>query len=353
MKTIRIFLFALLAVTSFTLTSCEDEDDKPKGAYENGILVVNEGNFGRSNGTVSHINTSTGEVSSDLFGTMNNGRALGDVVQSVTVKGDLAYIVVNNDNRVEVVNANTFEASYTLSDLKMPRYFTTLGDKGYITEWVGYSASDKGRVSVVDLKAQTVTGSIVTDRGAECIVAAGGKLFVSNNFSNTVSVINPSTQQVVETLEVGQSPGFFVTDRENKLWVICGGGLDANYNPLNNGRLVRFDPSNYAILKTIELNTNVAAKLAINKAGNQLFYYKGKSVYRINITDTAAPAASLFTEPAAVSFYGIGIDPETDILYVGDGKGFQGNGTVFSYSAAGVAISNFAAGIGPNSFVFK
>lgn len=351
MKNVRIFLFALLAAMSFAIASCDDEDNTPKGAYEDGVFVVNEGNFLHADGSVTFINRSSGEVSDDLFGAVNAGRILGDVVQSMTVKGDLAYVVVNNSNKVEVVNANTFEASYTLSDLKLPRYFTTVGNKGYVTEWVSFV--DKGRVSVVDLDSHTVTGTIVTDYGAEGIVEANGKLFVSNNFTNTVSVINPATLQVVQTLEVGDSPGGFVKDSQNKLWVICGGGSDANYNPLNNGRLVQIDAATNTVNKTIELNTNVSDNVAINKAGNQLFYYKGKSIYRVNTTDTAAPSAPLLNETAAVSFYGIGIDPETDILYVADSKAFQGNGTVFTYSTAGSAKGTFTAGIGPNNFVFK
>jgi YVTN family beta-propeller protein len=353
MKNSRIFLFALLAAMLFTIASCDDEDNTPKGAYEDGVFVVNEGNFLHADGSVTFINRSSGEVTNDLFGAVNAGRALGDVVQSMTVAGDFAYVVVNNSNKMEVVNANTFEASYTLSDLKLPRYFTTIGNKGYITEWVGFSSGQKGRVSVVDLDSHTITSNVVTDAGAENIVEAGGKLFVSNNFTNTVSVINPSTLQVVQTLEVGDSPGAFVKDSQNKLWVICGGGSDANYNPLNNGRLVQIDVASNTVSKTIELNTNVSDNVAINKAGNQLFYFKGKSVYRINTTDTAAPSAPLLTEATAVSFYSIGIDPETDILYVADPKAFQANGTVYTYSTAGEARGTFSVGIGPNNFVFK
>lgn len=351
MKNMRVFLFALLAAMSFAVASCDDEDNKPKGAYADGVFVVNEGNFLHADGTVSYINRSSGEVTNDLFGVVNAGRALGDVVQSMTVAGDLAYVVVNNSNKVEVVNANTFEASYTLSGLKLPRYFTTVGNKGYVTEWVSFV--DKGRVSVVDLNSHTITGSVTTDYGAENIVEAGGKLFVSNNFTNTVSVIDPATLQVVQTLEVGDSPGNFVKDHQNKLWVICGGGSDANYDPLNNGRLVQIDVAAHTVTKTIELNANVSETVAINKAGNQLFYYKGKSVYRVNTTDAAGPSAPLLTEAAAVSFYGIGIDPETDILYVADAKAFQGNGTVYTYSTDGSARGTFTVGIAPNNFVFK
>jgi YVTN family beta-propeller protein len=351
MKNLKYYLLVVLAALSLTFSSCDDDDDKPKGEFQTGAFVVNEGNFSDADGSVSFINLSSGAVTQDLFGTINSGRALGDVVQSMTIDGDFAYVVVNNSNKMEVVNANTFEASYTVADLKLPRYFTTFNGKGYVTEWVNFV--DKGRVSIVDLQNHTVTGTIATDYGSENIIAASGKLYVSNNFTNTVSVIDPSSASVVKTIEVGDSPSDLVIDGQNKLWVACSGGYDQNFNPLNDGKLIQIDPSTNSILKTIELHINFAGRVAINKAGNQLFYYKGKSVYRINTTDTVAPTAALLTESTAVSLYGIGIDPKTDVLYLADSKAFVGNGTAFTYSTSGSALVKYTVGRGPNGFVFK
>ena len=142
-------------------------------------------------------------------------------------------------------------------------------------------------------------------------------------------------------------------DSQNKLWVACSGGYDANFNSLNDGKLVQIDAANNLVIKTIELGVNFAGKLAINKAGNQLFYYKGKSVYSVKTTDTAAPSSALLTESAAVSFYGIGIDPKTDVLYLSDSKAFSGNGTAFTYNTSGAALVKYTVGRGPNGFVFK
>jgi YVTN family beta-propeller protein len=351
MKSLKFFILAAVSALAFTFSSCDDDEKKPKGEFQAGIFVVNEGNFQDADGSVSFINPSSGEVTQDLFGTVNGGRALGDVVQFMTVEGDFAYIVVNNSNKMEVVDANTFVASYTIEDLKLPRYFTTFNGKGYVTEWVSFS--DPGRVSVVDLQSHTVTGTIVTDYGSEDIVAANGKLFVSNNFTNTVSVIDPVSTAVVKTIEVGNSPAEFVIDGQNKIWVACGGGYDQNFNPLNDGKLVQIDPASSTVMKTIPLGINFSGKLAINNTGNQLFYYKGKSVYRLGTADTAPPSSALITESDAVSFYGIGIDPKTDVLYLADAKAFSGNGTAFTYNTSGTAIGSHAVGRGPNGFVFN
>jgi len=357
MKNLRCYLLVLLAAFSFTFSSCDDDDDKLK-SYDDGIFVVNEGNFGDADGTISHIDED-GNVSQDLFGKANKKEALGDVVQSMVIDddADLAYIVINNDNKIEVANAHTFKSVHTITGLALPRYFTTFNGKGYVTEWVSFV--DVGRVSIIDLTDYTVEESITTDYGSENIIAHEGELYVSNNFSNTVSVIDPTTKEVIKTIEVGTAPGAFVVDEDNMLWVVCGGGTDSEWNPLNDGKLVQIDPSesddeeSNSVLKTIELNVNVTAKMAINKAKDKIYYYKGKSVYAMSIADTEAPAEALFTEATATSFYGIGIDPENDMLYLADSKAFVGNGAVYRYSLTGTFIDQLAVGRGPNSFVFE
>jgi hypothetical protein len=61
----------------------------------------------------------------------------------------------------------------------------------------------------------------------------------------------------------------------------------------------------------------------------------------------------LITDGSAVNFYGIGIDPETDLIYLGDSKNFVGNGAVYRYTTSGQFVDSKAAGRGPNGFVFK
>lgn len=351
MKKLKFYTLILVTIISISFSSCDDNDNQPKGKFEQGVFVINEGNFQDANGTISHISPDNA-VTQDLFGTVNNGLALGDVVQSMSINGEFAYIVVNNSNKLEVVDANTFEAQYTLKNVLLPRYFTSLEGTGYLTEWVSYS--EPGRVAVIDLQNHVVTESITTDFGAENIIAHQGKLYVSNNFTNTVSVIDPIGKAVIKTIEVGNSPGAFLVDKENMLWVICAGAFQGE-----DGELVQLDPAKSddeaanSVLKTVELNVNVSSKAAINKAKDKIFYYKGNSVYVLSISDVEAPASPLLTEARASSFYGIGIDPENDVLYMADTKSFAGNGTVYRYNLSGAAMDNFNVGVGPNSFEFR
>lgn len=342
----------VLVFFSVVITSCDNDDSGPKGQFANGVFVLNEGAFGSGNGTISHY-SSSGVVTQDLFGTVNNGKALGDVVQSMTIEDNTGYIIVNNDNKIEVVDAYTFTSQATIKDLALPRYMVIDDDRdlGYITEWVSFT--DPGRVRVINLKDNSLTTSITTESGAENLLLEDDLLYVSNNFTNTVSVIDTKTNAVIKTIEVAWAPGQLLEDAQDRIWVVCGGSWGGN-----DGALVQIDPSKSdepdaeSVVKTIELSMNISSKAVISNDGNDIFYFAGKSVYKVSSAATSAPASPFITESNAVNFYGIGIDPKSGVLYMGDDKGFTGSGVVYRYNADGTAIDNFTAGIGPNGFAF-
>lgn len=345
-KAIVLVLFFL------AVSSCDNDDNKPTGQFSDGMFVVNEGAFGSANGTISHYSPS-GVVTQDLFGLINNGKALGDVVQSMTMEGNTGYIVVNNSNRIEVVDTYTFASLATIGGLALPRYMAIDDDRdlGYVTEWVNFT--DPGRVTVINLTNNELMNSITTEGGAENLLLDDNLLYVSNSFTNTVSVIDTDKNEVIKTIEVAWSPGQLLEDADDRIWVVCGGTWSGN-----DGALVQIDPAKSdepeaeSVLKTIALDMNISTKAAISNDGRSVFYFAGTKVYKLPVTATSAPASPLITETNAANFYGIGIDPGTGVLYMGDDKGFTGSGTVFRYEQDGTASGNFSAGIGPNGFAF-
>lgn len=315
-----------------------------KGKYEQGVFILNEGNFGSANSSVAHFNLVTETAEGNIFN-KTTSTTLGDVAQSLYVSNDKAYVVVNNSNKVEVVNANTFELDFTI-EAALPRYFTISGDKGYLTEWVSFT--DPGRVSVINLSTGASETTITTGSGAENIIEANGNLYVSNNFQSDVSVIDPSTNSVVTTIDVRKSPGGFAVDANGTLWVICGGDFGGN-----NGAFYKINTSDNNVSGKIELEKNVPVKIAMNNAKNAIYYFSGNEVFKVNITDSEKPSSTFITEASAVSFYGIGVNPSNDNIYLGDSKGFQADGVVFRYTSDGTAIDSFNVGVGPNGFAFK
>jgi YVTN family beta-propeller protein len=346
----RIVALCFLVALSLFAASCNDDDNKPAGQYADGVFVVNEGKFQAGNGTVTHFSKNK-VATQDVFGLVNNGLALGDVVQSMVIDSNVGYIVVNNSNKMEVVDAGTFVRSGTVNGLALPRYVTVDDGFAYVTEWVSFV--DPGQVSIVDLKTNQVIDKITTEAGAENILKHDAFLYVSNSFTNTVSVIDIEHREVIKTITVAFSPGELLEDANGKIWVLCGGSYGDN-----NGALVQIDasksdkPNEQSVVKTIALGMNIGyPKATMNHDKESLFYFSGNKVYKFDVTASSAPADAIITE-ANANFYGIGIDHETNILYVADAKAFDNSGTVFRYEQSGSNIDNFTTGIGPSGFAF-
>ncbi len=348
-------VFALL-ILSLCLFSCDDDDSKPKGKYESGVIVVSEGGFGDANGTVTHYNPVSGEVEQNIFRNAA-GSFAGDVAQSITFHGDKGYLVLNGGNTVEVVDGNSFERLSTISNaaLDKPRYVEIINDKAYISVWGpyeegGYSLIDS-YVLVVDLSNNTVVEKIETDEGTDKLLYTGNYLFASNNNfggSSTVAVINPSNNTLVDQLQLASGPAGLVSDANGKVWVICTGVYGAT-----SGQLFRINPSNLNIEETIEIDLKVNGDLAVTPDKGSLIYNSGKDIYKISITATAAPTEPIFEASEVVTNYALNVDPGTGDIWIADALNYATEGKVYIYNASGALQSSFTTGISPTQIHFK
>lgn len=351
MKKLNNLLILTFAIfLSMVLVSCGDDDPQVINEFERGVFVVNEGNFGSGNGSVSHFNPASEEVKFNVFSQNNEDKPLGDVVQSMTLDGVTGYIVVNNSNKVEVVNYTTMVNHATIEGLSMPRYLTLGGNKGYISEWVEFDTT--GRVSVFNPGTSEVIKRIQVGFGAEYLLINDGNLYVSNTRENTISVIDLASEAVKDTITVSQAPGHMMKDANGKIWVICGGGFNEDWSPANNGALVKINPATNTVEETFEFGANVSTKMAVNPSKDIIYYAIGNAIFALDIASASLPANPLITNDDIVGFYGMGVHPVNGNIYLGDNQAFQSNGFVYRYQPDGTFIDSFDAGIGPNGFAF-
>lgn len=346
------FCFFLLFTLSILQACNDNEVPVPTGKYESGVFISNEGNFGRSNASVTFYNKQTQEVEHGIFEAVNK-RPLGDVLQNMYFHQGRGYLVLNGSNKLEVVHETSFQSVGVIEDeLANPRYFTASGNKGYLSNWGNFDESfqlDQSFVAVINLDNLAVIKKINTNEGTNHVALIGNKVFASNNFTNTLSIISTTTDEIEVTLELAPGPGNIVEDVNGDAWVICQGDFEGN-----NGKLFIIDPSTNSIVKEIGLGLNPSTHLVANKVGNKMYYASGKSIYELSIDATAAPSAALISNDNLVgNFYGLGIDPQTNILFTTDAVGFQGSGRVYRYELDGTQLDDFSAGIGPNGFVFQ
>jgi len=347
-----LLTFCLLLIITFQACKKSNETSPDTRDFSNCIFVSNEGPFNSGTGTISSKSFVSGKVEHEIF-QQENSRPLGNIVQSIEVYKDLAYIVVNNMNKIEVVDAKTFKSHATINDVVLPRYFLGISDnKAYVTSWDNV-------VAVIDLNSNTVIKQIPTATGPEKMIKVNNKVFVLNQggFStdSIISIIDCESDTILENLIVGQKPSGIRLDKNNNLWVLCSGfgwnGMpDENNTP---GKLTCLDIDNYSILKEFVFPSyeNHPEKLIINSEGDFLFYNYPGGIFRFNINDFELPATP-FIQSENI-FYSIAFDKINNRIYASDALDFVQNGNVFSYNALdGSLFDSFNVGIIPGSIYF-
>jgi YVTN family beta-propeller protein len=350
------FKLATICVASSLLFACENSENPtitPKGKYAEGVFILNEGQFGRANGSVSFYNRKNIDsvaFEGDIFRKANN-RTMGDVVQDLLVVNQKAFIVVNNSNKIEIVDAGNFKSLAPEIVLKSPRRAVSIGNKLYVTEWVGASfpatAVVNGQVSVIDINTYQVLKTITVGKLPDKMLIANGKLYVANSEENTVTVINTNNDIVETTLTVADRPNGLQQDANGNIWVLCG-GVPSWAGATTSAVLLRFSPNNPIIQTKFTFSSSGASNLAINHEKNTLFFSRGGAVFTMNITATNLPTIPLIRR----SFYGLGIDKDGTI-YGADALNYAVNGRMIRYNKNGVALDSATVGLVPNGFVFR
>lgn len=320
--------------------------------YTDGVFVLNEGGAGSGNASVSFISNSA--VTNNIFGIQNPGiPSLGDTAQSISFNGDYAYIILNISNTVKVVNRNTFAYVATISTgINNPRYMAFANGKGYVTNWGDGTATSGDYIAVIDLDTNTVESNIAMSSGVERIILVNEKLYVAHQggfgVGNTISVIDPMTNQVQQTIEVGDVPNSLLV-KDGFLYVLCG-GTPSWYPIPTDGKLVKIDLATNTILTTLDFPNMHPNNLEINTAATDFFYTIDENVFTIPVDATTLPTLPLCSL-SAQGVYGIyGMDLIDDKLYVADAGNYASPGTVYIFETSGLLLENFTVGVIPNSF---
>jgi hypothetical protein len=125
----------------FLLFACnESGNERPLGAYDTGILIVNEGAFGANDGEVFHLDPVTGTMKENVFEAENN-RPFAGLLEDVVLEEDRLYLVANT-GKVEIVNPGDFKSiGAVIGDLDQPRSLATSRGKLFISDYGPYDAS--------------------------------------------------------------------------------------------------------------------------------------------------------------------------------------------------------------------
>jgi hypothetical protein len=346
MKLSKLLLVALLGSAVFV--SCSDDDDKdvdvPVGAYDNGVLVLNEGNI--TSGYVTFIGNDMTTIQQNVYGVENNGDGIGGYAQSIFFDDDKAFIISSVSNRITVVNRYTFKLIAKIeTGLDVPRYGVVKNGKAYVTNQATFASLTDDYIAVINLADYAVESPIALNALGERIIEENGNLYVTNGAygeGNSVTVVNPSTKTVVKTIDTGISPTSF-EEESGILYVLCGNYSDAS-------KLVRIQLSTNEIIDEVTFPETLGNAQNLNIENGKLYFTVNSDVFATTLNATTISTTPLFAT-GATTIYGFAVENNT--IYIADAKDFASNGRVFVYSTTGTLQNEFPVGLNPNGFYFN
>lgn len=343
-------LTVLFLVAVLTYSCAEDDSPQlPKGDYEKGYFITNEGPFQNGSGTISFVDE-TGNVAQSIFKSVNH-KDLGSVVQSMALHDDFAYIVVNNFHKVEVANRYTMKSIATIEgdDIKNPRHFVAIGNTGYISNWGDAGDATDDYIAVVDLATNTVTKKIPVGEGPEDMLVDGNKIYVNLqggwSQNNKVVVIDTSSNTVASTLEVGDVPNSIIKDASGTIWVLCGGKPSFSGTETN-GKLAQIEN------ETVTMLDFGTAKHPnhLTLDGSNLYYDLNGKVFAMSTTATELPTAEVSGLDG--SYYSLKANDGK--LYATNAGDFQSEGSLKVYDLSDNSLKEtVVTGLIPGSVVFQ
>ncbi|MBB4804312.1 hypothetical protein HNP37_004399 [Flavobacterium nitrogenifigens] len=334
----------LIALSISLFVSCSsDDDDTPKGAYDNGFFILNEGS---SNvGSVSFSSDDFTTFTKDAYTAENGSDLIGKFVQNIFFDGDKAYIISGGSNVINVVNRYTFKLIAKIdSGLANPRYGVTKDGKAYVTNANTYSyinpttGDTDDYVAVINLATNKVESKIELNATANRLILENGKLYITEpNSSSKLLIVNIATK-AIETVEVGYSADCL--EEENGTLYI----LRAPYS--GSGELVKVKMSDKSVSKI----AFPAGTGFMDIEDKTIYYTAGSSVYAMAIDATVASTNAITTTPAGY-IYGFAVNDKR--IFVADGGNFTADSKAYVYNLTGTLLKELTVGVGPNGFYFN
>lgn len=344
MKFSKLLLLAL-SISLFVSCSSDDDNDAPKGAYDNGFFILNEGSS-----TVGSVSFSSNDFSSftkDVYTTANDKDLIGGYLQNIFFDGDKAYIIAGGSKVINVVNRYTFKLITKIdSGLANPRYGVVKDGKAYVTNANTYSYENAATgdtddyIAVINLTTNTVESKIELNATANRIIEENGKLYITDSYNDRLLIYNITTKALETPVTIGYD-GDSIEEENGVIFI-----LRKPYQAA--GEIVKVKIADKSV-------SRIAIPDAQGEAGfldiedNKVYYTAGKSVYAISTTAAAASETPVLTSQVS---YLYGFKVHDNRIYMADGN-FKADSKAYIYNFSGSLLKELTTGIGSNGFYFN
>lgn len=327
----------VLMLAVFILAACSKEDKKlttPRGPYENGFFILNEGWFGKEAGSINFYAYGADTIQQKVFAKENNGNA--PTLPSATLEdgliiGDRLFVISAKGGPITVIDPATLKQTGQIqlegSDF---RSMAAIDKKTAVV-------SSGSKIYTVDLQNLSISAApVFTGNNIKKLYVSGDVLVASDN--KGVALIAISDWTLLSHFD-GPTEGYVKTP-DGQLY--GGGG-----NLLVAIDAAKQDTFQVPLTQPVWVNdyTYNAPSLVSSSKENAVFYlakptsgYGANSIYKFKKEDPASTSSPFITLPAGETFYSTGLsyDKKNDQLVTWSISGYTESDSNFLrfYNAA-------------------
>ena len=367
-----LFLLALLfqgCQTDDNITP-EDIETLPRQTVTTveGLYLLNEGNMGSNKASLDYYDYETGNYRRNIYSQANPEATLGlgDVGNDIGVYGSKVYAVINNSNKIEVMDATTSKRLKVI-DVKNCRYIIFANGKAYASAYDGEAQlgdnSPNGFVAEIDTTLLSITRTVKVGRQPEQMAVVDNKLYVANsggysppNYEKTVSVIDLKTFTKTKDIDIAINLHQLKADEDGDIYVSSRG----DYYEIPS-KLYVIDTKIDKVKKVFDIACS-SLSIVENKAyiiGSEFSYTTFD--YIINYSMIDVKTETLLTEtflPKTVSDaiktpYGLAVDPASLNVYITDAGDYVSPGKLYCVEPNGNLKFTVTTGDIPAHIAFK
>ncbi|MCX6147365.1 MAG: hypothetical protein NTW25_08965 [Candidatus Kapabacteria bacterium] len=251
-KTIFYILFISLVIV---INSCKQEEviiDNTNKSYN--VLV----SVGGGSPKLSIYSFPDGKLVNDnLLGNLNSQIVTSKVTKIAEYLGNL-YLIMPSSHKIEVISKADYKqiATYDFTSLQL-----TPTDICFPNATDAYVAmKDSNLIELIDIHFNKIVKSIKVGNNPSSIAASGNQVYVANQASNNVTVIDLSLNKgVVATIDVAPNPNIIGFTASNDVYVVSIGNGKIDTMAKSVSKITYINPLTRTITSSLDLGYGTTA----------------------------------------------------------------------------------------------
>jgi DNA-binding beta-propeller fold protein YncE len=316
-----------------------------------GVFVLCEGLWRQDNSTLAMIGDA-GNIVSDVASDLNAPLRLGDTGSDVHVRGDSVYVVVNGSRTIEVFHRRTgrWQARLRFTDNREPYKIAFANDSVAYCTFLNDNtiAEFDPRTLVIRVARAEVgpapEGIAVIGNHVYVAISGLGDLRSSEQGAGTVVVLDRVELRAIDTIKNLPNAMSVAADKDRGIVWLCYRNLRSRPDSL--GGVIALDAATRKPLRSWRFASPRGITVDNLSGICYILHEDGVDELSPRISKPLRIITHSSRAPNDI-WYGIGVSPRRQKLYICNARSYVTNGEVLVYRTNGELLNRYDVGVNP------